>query len=119
MSTATGNYLLCFDREGRSEAELAAITALVDAFYDDTTYSQWVQMEGFLPATTTANAQLGKDNPQMAVWHQILQSLKFYPSLREQWGNVKDGAVEVLQYTLWEGNPWLLLDKYQKNIAGG
>lgn len=119
VSTATGNYLLCFDREGRSEAELAAITALVDAFYEDTTYSQWVQMEGFLPATTTANALLGKDNPQMAVWHQILQSLKFYPSLREQWGNVKDGAVEVLQYTLWEGNPWLLLDKFQKNIAGG
>ena len=119
VSTATGNYLLCFDREGRSEAELAAITALVDAFYEDTTYSQWVQMEGFLPATTTANALLGKDNPQMAVWHQILQSLKFCPSLREQWGNVKDGAVEVLQYTLWEGNPWLLLDKFQKNIAGG
>lgn len=119
VSTATGNYLLCFDREGRSEAELAAITALVDDFYEDTTYSQWVQMEGFLPATTTANALLGKDNPQMAVWHQILQGLKFYPSLREQWGNVKDGAVEVLQYTLWEGNPWLLLDKFQKNIAGG
>lgn len=119
VSTATGNYLLCFAREGRSEAELAAITALVDDFYEDTTYSQWVQMEGFLPATTTANALLGKDDPHMAVWNQIFQNLKFYPFLREQWGDVKDGAVEVLQYTLWEGNPWLMLSKFQKNIAGG
>ena len=119
VSTAIGNFLLCFAREGRSEAELAAITALVDAFYEDTTYSQWVQMEGFLPATTSANARLGKDDPHMAIWDQIMQSLKFYPSHREQWGEVKDGAVEVLQYTLWEGNPWLLLSKFQKNIVGG
>lgn len=119
VSTAIGNYLLCFAREGRTGEELAAITALVDAFYEDTTYSQWVQMEGFLPATTSANALLGKDDPHMAIWDQIMQSLKFYPSYREQWGEVKDGAVEVLQYTLWEGNPWLLLDKFQKNIVGG
>ena len=119
VSTATGNYLLCFDREGRTEEELTAITALVDAFYEDTTYSQWVKMEGFLPATTTANALLGKDDPHMVIWNQIMGSLKFYPSHRWQWGDVKDGAVEVLQFTLWEGNPWLLLDKFQKNIVGG
>ena len=76
-------------------------------------------MEGFLPATTTANALLGKDDPHMVIWNQIMGSLKFYPSHRWQWGDVKDGAVEVLQFTLWEGNPWLLLDKFQKNIAGG
>ena len=55
----------------------------------------------------------------MAVCIRFCRGLKFLPSLREQWGNVKDGACGGAQYTLWEGNPWLLLDKFQKNIAGG
>ena len=35
------------------EARTAAITKFFDFFYDDARYTEWVDMEGFLPATKT------------------------------------------------------------------
>ena len=51
-SVGVMDRIMCFAEEGRSDAEMAAITAVVDAFYDDEPYADWVLMEDFLPATS-------------------------------------------------------------------
>ena len=110
--------IMCFAEEGRSEAELAAITAVVDAFYDDEPYSDWVIMEGFLPATTAGGEALVAADPDQAPWLDIVGSAKFYPTAMAEWADVKQGVIDVQQQALLGGNVQELLDALQAEIAG-
>ena len=116
-SVGVMDRIMCFDN-GYSTEELAAITAVIDAFYDDEPYSEWVLMEDFLPATTTGNELCAAADPSMAAWIDVIGSAKFYPAAKAEWADVKQGVIDVQQQALLGGNVQELLDNLQAEIAG-
>ena len=117
-SVGVMDRIMCFAEEGRSDAEMAAITAVVDAFYDDEPYAEWVLMEDFLPATSTGNELCAQADPGMAAWIDVIGSAQFYPAAKAEWMDVKLGVIDVLQQTLLGGDAQALLDALQAEIAG-
>ena len=117
-SVGVMDRIMCFAEDGRSDAELAAITAVVDAFYDDEPYSEWVLMEDFLPATSTGNELCAAADPGMTAWIDVIGSAKFYPAAKAEWMDVKQGVIDVQQQVLLGGNAQELLDELQAEIAG-
>ena len=117
VSQGVMDRIMCFDN-GYTEAELAAVTKVVDAFYDDAPYSDWVIMEGFLPATTAGGEALVAADPDQAPWLDIIGSAKFYPTAKAEWADVKQGVIDVLQQALLGGDVQELLDNLQAEIAG-
>ena len=108
---------MCFDND-YSDDEMAAITTFFDFFYEDERYSDWVIMEGFLPATTAGGEALAAADPAQAEWVEIVGSAKFYPTAKAEWADVKQGVINVLQNALLGGNVQELLDNLQAEIAG-
>ena len=117
-SVGVMDRIMCFAEEGRSDAEMAAITAVVDAFYDDQPYAEWVLMEDFLPATSTGNALCAEADPGMAAWIDVVGSAKFYPAAKAEWADVKQGVIDVQQQVLLGGDAQALLSALQAEIAG-
>ena len=117
-SVGVMDRIMCFAEENRTESEKAAITAVVDAFYDDEPYAEWVLMEDFLPATSTGNELCAQANPGMAAWIDVIGSAQFYPAAKAEWMDVKLGVIDVLQQTLLGGDAQALLDALQAEIAG-
>ena len=117
VSAGVMDRIMCFDND-YSDAELAAVTAVVDAFYDDAPYSEWVLMEDFLPATSAGGEAMAAANPDAAAWIEIVGSAKFYPTAKAEWADVKQGVINVQQQALLGGNVKQLLDKLQADIAG-
>ena len=116
VSAGVMDRIMCFDN-GYTDAQLAAITTVVDAFYDDEPYSEWVLMEGFLPATAGGEACAAAD-PAMGAWIDIVGSAKFYPTAKAEWADVKQGVIDVEQQALLGGDVQELLDNLQSEIAG-
>ena len=116
-SVGVMDRIMCFDN-GYTAEELAAVTAVVDAFYDDEPYAEWVLMEDFLPATATGNELCAAANPGMAAWIDVIGSAKFYPAAKAEWADVKQGVIAVQQEVLLGGNAQELLDALQAEIAG-
>ncbi len=117
VSAGVMDRIMCFDN-GYTEEELAAITAVVDAFYEDESYSAWVLMEDFLPATSAGGEALAAANPAQAAWVEIVGSAKFYPTAKAEWADVKQGVIAVEQEALLGGNVQDLLNDLQAEIAG-
>jgi len=117
VSAGVMDRIMCFDN-GYTEAELAAITTVVDAFYEDESYSAWVLMEDFLPATSAGGEAVAAANPAMAPWIDIVGAAKFYPTAKAEWADVKQGVIAVEQEALLGGNVQELLDTLQAQIAG-
>ena len=117
VSAGVMDRIMCFDND-YTDAELAAVTAVVDAFYDDEPYSEWVLMEDFLPATTAGGEAMAAANPESAAWIDIVGSAKFYPTAKAEWADVKQGVIDVLQQALLGGDVQTLLDDLQAEIAG-
>ena len=117
VSAGVMDRIMCFDNSQSAE-QMAAITAVVDAFYDDEPYSEWVLMEDFLPATTTGNELCAAADPGMAAWIDVIGSAKFYPAAKAEWADVKQGVIDVQQQALLGGNVQELLDNLQAEIAG-
>ena len=116
-SVGVMDRIMCFDN-GYTDAELAAVTAVVDAFYDDEPYADWVLMEDFLPATSTGNELCAAADPGMAAWIDVIGSAKFYPAAKAEWADVKQGVIAVQQEVLLGGDAQALLDALQADIAG-
>ena len=117
-SVGVMDRFMCFADEDRSEEEMAAITAVIDAFYDDAPYAEWVIMEDFLPATSTGGQIMADADPAAASWIEIVGSAQFYPTAKAEWADVKQGVINVQQQVLQGGNAKELLDALQKQIAG-
>ena len=117
VSQGVMDRFMCFDND-YSEAELAAVTTFFDFFYEDTRYSEWVLMEGFLPATTAGGEIMAAADPSLAAWIDIVGSSKFYPTAKAEWADVKQGVINVEQNALLGGNVQELLDELQAQIAG-
>ena len=117
VSQGVMDRFMCFDNK-YSEAEMAAIKTFFDFFYEDSRYSDWVIMEGFLPATSAGGEIMAKADPANAAWIEIVGSSYFYPTAKAEWADVKQGVINVLQQGLQGGNVQELLDSLQKDIAG-
>jgi len=113
---AVMDRMMVFDNH-QSEAELAAITCFFDFFYEDSRYTDWVAMEGFLPATSSGTRYLEQTNPDQAVWREILEHTVFYPVWLDEWWTVKTGVIEVQQRALLGENPDGGLDTLQANVC--
>jgi multiple sugar transport system substrate-binding protein len=109
--------IMCFDND-YSDAELAAVTAVVDAFYDDEPYAEWVLMEDFLPATSTGNELCAQADPGMAAWIDVIGSAKFYPAAKAEWMDVKLGVIDAQQRVLLGEDAQTVLSELQAEIAG-
>ena len=116
-SVGVMDRIMCFDN-GYTAEELAAVTAVVDAFYDDEPYAEWVLMEDFLPATSTGNELCAAADPGMAAWIDVIGSAKFYPAAKAEWADVKQGVIAVQQEVLLGGDAQELLNDLQAEIAG-
>lgn len=116
VSAGVMDRFMCFDND-YSDAELDAIKTFFDYFYEDARYSDWVLMEGFLPATSTGGEILAEADESMASWVDIVGSCKFYPTAKTEWDDVKQGVINVEQQALLGGNVKELLDELQAEIA--
>ena len=85
-SVGVMDRFMCFDN-GYTDDELAAITSVIDAFYDDQPYADWVLMEDFLPATSTGAELCAEANPDMTAWIDVVGSSKFYPTAKAEWAD--------------------------------
>ncbi len=117
ISQGVMDRFMTFDN-GYSEAELAAITTFYDFFYEDTRYSDWVLMEGFLPATSAGGEIMAAADPANAAWIEIVGSSYFYPTAKAEWADVKQGVINVQQQALLGGDVQELLDALQAEIVG-
>ncbi len=117
VSAGVMDRFMCFDN-GYSDEEMAAITTFFDFFYEDERYSDWVLMEGFLPATSAGGEAVAAADPAQAAWVEIVGSCKFYPTAKAEWADVKQGVINVEQQALLGGDVQTLLDELQAEIAG-
>jgi multiple sugar transport system substrate-binding protein len=117
VSQGVMDRFMCFDND-YSDAELAAVTTFFDFFYEDTRYSDWVIMEGFLPATSAGGEIMAAADPANAAWIEIVGSSYFYPTAKAEWADVKQGVINVLQQALLGEDVQGLLDALQAEIAG-
>lgn len=117
VSAGVMDRIMCFDN-GQSEEKMAAISTVVDAFYDDVPYSEWVLMEGFLPATSAGGEACAAADPAMGAWIDIVGSAQFYPTAKAEWADVKQGVINVEQRALLGENVADLLNELQEEIAG-
>jgi len=117
VSAGVMDRFMCFDN-GHSPEKIEAIKTFFDYFYDDARYSEWVLMEGFLPATSAGGEIVAKEDPSMAPWVDIVGSCKFYPTAKAEWADVKQGVINVEQQALLGGDVQALLDELQSQIAG-
>lgn len=117
VSAGVMDRFMCFDNDYTDE-EKAAITTFFDYFYDDARYTDWVAMEGFLPATKTGGEALAAADPDMASWIDILANCKFYPTAKAEWADVKQGVISAEQNALLGESVQEQLDNLQAEIAG-
>jgi multiple sugar transport system substrate-binding protein len=117
ISAGVMDRFMCFDND-YSDEKLEAIKTFFDFFYDDERYSAWVDMEGFLPATSTGGEILAAADENMAAWVDIVGSSNFYPTAKAEWADVKQGVISVEQNALLGGDVQSLLDDLQAEIAG-
>ena len=117
VSQGVMDRFMCFDND-YSDAEMAAVTTFFDFFYEDTRYSEWVIMEGFLPATSAGGEIMAAADPANAAWIEIVGSSYFYPTAKAEWADVKQGVINVLQQALLGQDVQGLLDALQADIAG-
>ena len=117
VSAGVMDRFMCFDN-GHSAEKLEAIKEFFDFFYEDNRYSDWVLMEGFLPATSAGGEIVAASDPDMAPWVDIVGSCKFYPTAKAEWADVKQGVINVEQQALLGGDVQELLDALQSEIAG-
>ena len=116
-SVGVMDRFMVFDNEDTDD-KVEAIKTFFDFFYEDNRYSEWVLMEGFLPATKAGGEIVASSDPSMAPWVDIVGSCKFYPTAKAEWADVKQGVINVEQEALLGGNVQELLDKLQSEIAG-
>lgn len=117
VSAGVMDRFMCFDND-YSEEELAAVTTFFDYFYEDARYSEWVLMEGFLPATMAGGEAVAAADESMAAWVDIVGSSKFYPTAKAEWADVKQGVIDAEQQALLGEDVQTLLDNLQAEIAG-
>ena len=117
VSAGVMDRFMCFDND-HSDEKIEAIKTFFDYFYDDARYSDWVLMEGFLPATSAGGEIVASSDPSMAPWVEIVGSCKFYPTAKAEWADVKQGVIDVEQHALLGGDVAELLDTLQASLPG-
>ena len=117
VSAGVMDRFMVFDNED-AEEKIEAIKEFFDFFYEDARYSDWVLMEGFLPATSAGGEIVAKADASMAPWVEIVGSCKFYPTAMGEWDAVKQGVIKVEQDALTGASVQDGLDALQTEVAG-
>ncbi len=105
------------DEAEDQEARTAAISKFFDFFYDDARYSDYMIYEGFLPTTSTAAEVLAEQDATYGTWIDVLQTCSFYPAVKTEWADVKQGVIDVEQNALLGDDIQTLLDDLQEEIT--
>ena len=108
--------IMCFDN-GYSDEELAAITKVIDAFYDDEPYAEWVLMEGFIPATAPGGELCIAADPSMEELVGMISTAQFYPAI-DGWDEAKFGVIDAQQEMLMGEDIQTVLDNLQAELVG-
>jgi len=112
---AVMDRLMCFDNS-QSEDELAAITLFFDFFYEAERYSDWVEMEGFLPATVSGAQAMAAADTALAPWQNIIGTATFYPHHKAEWADVKQAIIDTQQKAMLGQDVKQNLDRIQEDL---
>jgi multiple sugar transport system substrate-binding protein len=69
-----------------------ALSKFLDFLYDNSTYRDMIEREGFLPVTAPVGEQLASSDPVMKASLQALAQARFYPIQEPAWQAVMDRA---------------------------
>ena len=108
---------MCFREEGRSAEELAAITAVIVAFYVVEPYAEWVLMEGFIPASAPGGDLCIAADPSMEELVGMISTAQFYPAI-DGWDEAKFGVIDAQQEMLMGEDIQTVLDNLQAELVG-
>ncbi|GAB3723561.1 extracellular solute-binding protein [Nocardiopsis oceani] len=108
MTLGVQDFLMAFDN-GNDET----VNLFLDFFYQEENYSEFLELEGFLPATEAAVDHMD-DDPLMEPFIESLPTSEFYPTEHPAWTTV-DGAVkEEVGTGVQDGDPQEVLDEIQR-----
>ena len=106
---------MCFDN-GYTPEKLAAITAVVDAFYDDQTHAEWAQLENYLPVTRSGYSVFAAGEASDAPWNDILESARFLPTGKDNWTRTQELISDMMQNAMKGADAQALLDALQEQL---
>ncbi|MBE3001024.1 extracellular solute-binding protein [Nocardiopsis sp. HNM0947] len=109
MTLGVQDFLMAFDN-GNDET----VNLFLDFFYQEENYTEFLEREGFLPATEGAVGHMD-DDPLMEPFIESLPTSEFYPTEQPAWSAV-DGAVkeEVGTGVQADADPQEVLDEIQR-----
>lgn len=104
------DVLMAFKHPGHAPLD----KTFLDFVYQKANYLNFVQREGFLPATNSASSAL-KNNPVDATGIALLPKAKFYPLTNPNWTVVQSAVQSQLGTAMAPGaNPKTVLDSLQQ-----
>ena len=77
--------------------KMNAIQEFMDFFYSPEYYTNFMIVEGMLPATNSGAMKLVEMNPEQAAYIDVLDGAKFFPSSHQQWNDCMLGIKEAGQ----------------------
>ncbi|WP_123041376.1 extracellular solute-binding protein [Cohnella candidum] len=92
-----------------------ALSKFLDFLYDNSTYQEMIQREGFLPVTTPVGKKLSEADPVMKANMDALAQARFYPVQEPAWQAVMDRARKMGDAVLYDNlSPKDALDQLQQ-----
>jgi multiple sugar transport system substrate-binding protein len=93
----------------------AAISKFLDFLYDDPSYLEMIQREGFLPVNANVGDHLSATDQVMKENLEALRAAKFYPVQEPAWQSVMDYARKLGDALLYDRlSPQTVLDELQR-----
>lgn len=89
VTLGVADHLMAFKKDGKKKA---AIKSFLDYFYSEDVYANFVETEGFLPATVSGGEALA-DVASIKPFLGTLPAAQFYPSTNTSWPAVQ-GALQ-------------------------
>ncbi len=109
------DVLMAFKRTGNAPLD----KAFLDFVYQKSNYLNFVQREGFLPATASASAALAH-NPVDATGIALLPSAKFYPLTNPKWNQIQAAVQSQIGTAMTPGtSPASVLNSLQQVATSG
>lgn len=102
-STTLGvqDVVIFFNENAKSSEDtpekMNAIQEFMDFFYSPEYYTNFMIVEGMLPATNSGAMKLVEMNPEQAAYIDVLDGAKFFPSSHQQWNDCMLGIKEAGQ----------------------
>lgn len=116
FSLGVQDFLMVFD----NGSDLDTISGFLDFFYQDERYQQFMEQEGFLPATQSAGESMATEVPESAQFIEQLPLARFYPLQDPQLDSLLDDVTAACQQVLsGDRSPKEALDDLQRRAEEG